>query len=160
MKNGLSKPIALLFHGFFFFVYSLLFARGVIAFREDPVDLSNLLKDSTLTMMIRRMSGIIIEPFFGVITPPAPEGYDYLIATIAFTAVCYALFHYGIFAKPQVKEDDFLINKIVNVCRMIFFILGTLLILLVVIRMSVELYYDIAYGGGRGSMVIIDPNKR
>ncbi len=155
----LSGPVALLFHGFFLFVYSLLFARGVIAVREDRMDLSSLLKNSTLTIIIKRMSGIIIEPFYAVIIPPSPEGYGYLIATIVFTACCYTLFHYGIFAKAQAEGDDLLINKIVNVCRMIFFILGSLLILLVVLRMSVELYYEITYGSSRG-MVIIDPDKK
>jgi hypothetical protein len=84
-------------------LYSLLFAEGVVAIREGPADLSNLLKQSTLTTMINRMSAVIVEPFYALIFPP---------------------------------------------------------FLLVVLRMSVELYYDIAYGGARGSMVIIDPNKK
>ena len=155
----LSRPVAFLFHGFFLFVYLLLIARGVIAVQEGPMDFSSLLKNSTPTIIIKRMSGIIVEPFYAVIIRPSPEGYGYLIATIIFTACCYALFHYGIFAKARIEEDDLLINRIVNVCRMIFFILGSLLILLVVLRMSVELYYEITYGGSRG-MVIIDPDKR
>ena len=36
-------------------------------------------------------------------------------------------------------------NRILDVCRMIFFLAGTLLILLIVLRMSVMLYQDVMF---------------
>jgi len=49
------------------------------------------------------------------------------------------------FMRVPIERSNSMANRILDVCRMIFFLAGTLLILLIVLRMSVMLYQDVMF---------------
>jgi len=119
--------------------------RAGISFYEGPVDLSTLPNNSLLTLLIKRICGILDAPFYGLLMF-TPESNADLIVAIVFAVFCYALIHYGMFMKIPIERGDEMVNKILAFCRAIFFLAGTLLILLIIARMGVMLYQDISYG--------------
>ena len=145
------------FHVAFSAIYLFLLTRGAIAINEGPDNLIALRHNSILVVVIKRACGILMGPFYAVIIPPSPEGNAYFLETIVFALCCYLLFHYGMFLSLPLGESKSMIAKFLSTCRMVFFVMGSLLILLVVLRMGVELYYDVTAHGSRGSFVIADP---
>ncbi len=98
-----------------------------------------------LTLLIKRIGGILYAPFFAVFIPTDLDSEGWFIATIIFAMLGYALIHYGMFMKVD-ERSNFMFDKILKFCRATFFLAGTLLLLLIVARMSVMLYQDLIYG--------------
>jgi hypothetical protein len=139
------KRSALLFHSIFFTTYVLLIIRSGISFYEGPIDLLHLADDSLLTLIVKRVCGILYAPFFGLMMF-SPENNSDLMVAIIFAILCYAIIHYGMFMNVSIERSGIMVNKVLALCRAVFFLAGTLLILLIIARMSVMLYQDIAYG--------------
>lgn len=139
------KRSALLLHTVFVTIYVLLIIRSGISFYEGPIDLLHLRDDSLLTLIVKRVCGIVYAPFFGLMMF-SPENNADLIVAIVFAILCYALIHYGMFMDVSIERSGIMMNKVLAFCRAVFFLAGTLLILLIITRMSVMLYQDIAYG--------------
>ena|ERR1700730_14055792 len=140
-----TKRTALLFHTIFVPIYLLLIIRSGMSFYEGPIDLLHLPGDSFLTLMVKRVCGILYAPFFGLIMF-SPDNNADLIVAIVFAILCYALIHYGMFMNLSIERSGIMMNRVLAFCRTVFFLAGTLLILLIIARMSVMLYQDIAYG--------------
>jgi hypothetical protein len=140
-----SKRVAAVLHSAFSFIYLLLIVRIGILFYESPIDLNNLPHNSLGTLLVKRMCGILYAPFFAVFIPPEPDGEGWFIATIIFAILGYALIHYGMLIKVDERSNSML-DKVLKFCRAIFFLAGALFLLLIVARMSVMLYQDVAYG--------------
>jgi hypothetical protein len=153
-----SSRIKLALNTAFASSYLLLLARLALALSEGPSDVATIRHSSTSVILLKRLSGILIEPFHAVIFPPSPDGWPgYYAWTILLAIAGYGLFHYGIFM--GIPEEGTVTNKVLRLCRAAFFFIGTLLILLVVLRMGVELYYDVTMGGSRGGVVFIDSRR-
>ena len=142
------KRSALLLHTVFVTIYVLLIIRSGMSFYEGPIDLLHLRDDSLLTLIVKRVCGILYAPFFGLMMF-WPENNADLIVAIVFAILCYALIHYGMFMDVSIERSDIMMNKVLAFCRAVFFMAGTLLILLIITRMSVMLYQDIAFGRGQ-----------
>ena|SRR2546421_8066159 len=140
-----SKRLALLFHAIFASIYLLLIVRAGISFYEGPIDFSNLPNNSLPALLIKRICGILDAPFYGLLMF-SPEINADLIVAIIFALLCYAMVHYGMFMKVHIEGGNVMVNKILAFCRAMFFLAGTLLLLLIMARMSVMLYQDISYG--------------
>ena len=140
-----TKRSASLLHTIFVPIYLLLVIRSGISFYEGPIDLLRLPDDSLLTLIVKRVCGILYAPFFGLMMF-SPETNADLIVAIVFAILCYALIHYGMFMNVSIERSGIMMNKVLAFCRAVFFLAGTLLILLIIARMSVMLYQDIAYG--------------
>jgi hypothetical protein len=141
-----SGRLALFIHTSFATIYLLLVTRAIISFHEGPPDLSNLTQNSLVVLIIKRVCGILYGPFFAVLSPPSFESNADLIVTIMFAIAAYALVHYGMLMNVPIQARISMTDKILNLCRAIFFLAGTLLLLLIVTRMSVMLYQDIGFG--------------
>ena len=139
------KRSALLLHTIFVAVYLLLIIRSGISFYEGPIDLLHLPNDSLLTLIVKRVCGILYAPFFGLLMF-SPDNNTDLIVSIVFAILCYALIHYGMFMNVFIERSGVMMNKVLSFCRAVFFLAGTLLIALIIARMSVMLYRDITYG--------------
>jgi hypothetical protein len=140
-----TKRSALLLHPIFVSIYLLLFVRAGMSFYEGPIDLLRLPNDSLATLIIKRLCGNLYAPFFGLMIF-SPENNADLIVAIVFAILFYALIHYGMFMNVSIERSGIMMNKVLAFCRAVFFLAGTLLILLIITRMSVMLYQDIAYG--------------
>lgn len=149
MQIELYKPsrwVALLLHGTFASIYLLLVTRAVISLNEGPLDFSNLPQNSLVVLIIKRTCGILYGPFFAVLVPPSFDSNADLIVTIIFAIAAYAFIHYGMLMKVPTQRSVSMVDKILKLCRATFFLAGTLLLLLIVARMSVMLYQDISFG--------------
>src|SRR6266436_2842469 len=131
-----SKRSALLLHVVFVAIYVLLIIRSGISFYEGPIDLLHLRNDSLLTLIVTRICGILYAPFFGLMMF-SPESNADLLVAIVFAILCYALIHYGMFMDFSIERSGIMMNKVLAFCRAVFFLAGTLLILLIIARMSV-----------------------
>lgn len=140
-----SKRVAVLLHSAFSLIYLLLIVRAGISLYEGPINLSNLPNNSLPTLLIKRTCGILYAPFFAVFIPTDLDSEGWFIATIIFALSGYALIHYGMFMRLDERGAS-MPDKILKVCRAVFFLAGTLLLLLIVARMSVMLYQDISHG--------------
>jgi hypothetical protein len=155
-----SKHARLLIHVCFLLIYSLLLVRVIIAMREGDGTFAILRNNSTLTLFVKRLCGILVDPFYNVLFSPLSEGNDWYLATIGLAIFCYALFHYGMVTRISIEGENSRVNRILNFCRLSFSIMGTILLLLVVLRMSVALYYDLAEHVPRGDFVVVDPAQK
>ena len=140
-----SKRAAILLHSAFSLIYLLLIVRAGISLYEGPINLSNLPHNSLPALLIKRICGILYAPFFAVFMPVDMDSEGWFIATIIFAVMGYALIHYGMFLRVD-DGDASMLDNILKFCRAVFFLAGTLFLLLIVARMSVLLYQDIAYG--------------
>jgi hypothetical protein len=142
-KSLPSKRISLLLHWFFLSTYTLLLVRAAMAVYAGEADMLAANPDSSLTHLLKRICGILYGPFYALLSYPNIGGV--LVTSIGFALFGYALLHYGIFMEVPVERSNSMANRILDFCRMIFFLAGTLLILLIVIRMSVMLYRDVTF---------------
>jgi hypothetical protein len=140
-----TKRWALLLHTTFITIYLLLIIRAGISFYEEPIDLLHLPNNSLFMLIVKRICGILYAPFFGLLMF-SPDSNADLIVAIAFAILCYAVIHYGMFMDVHNERSGVMVNKVLALCRAVFFLVGTLLVLLIVARMGVMLYQDIAYG--------------
>ena len=141
-----SRRITLFLHGGFTAIYLLLGTRALISLHEGPPDLSNLRQNSLIVLLIKRVCGILYGPFFAVLVPPSFDSNTDLIVTITFAIAAYAFIHYGMLMNVPTQGSFSMGDKILKLCRATFFLAGTLLLLLIVARMSVMLYQDITFG--------------
>jgi hypothetical protein len=146
-----SEHLANVLNYTFYGIYFLLVARFVIGLHEKPFeklsDLTNELPDPFFILAIKRLASLFSDPF---------TQFDSFEAVI-LSLICYPIFHYGMFLKIPELRKDFFVNKILDACRAVFFLMGTLLILLVAARMGVMLYQDLTYG--RSFITIGTPKK-
>ena len=123
-------------HISFNIIYVFLSLRFVISLDEDPFELSKIIAPKPFYVtIINRISGVLCQPF----DFPSTE-------TIVLALLAYMLFHYGAFLTIPEERKDLIMNKILDACRVTFFLLGTLLLLLAIIRMGVLLYQDLTVG--------------
>lgn len=141
-----SERISLVLHASFISLYLLLVARLGVALYEGPSDFLHPAHNSMVTLILKRMAGIIYHPFFAVLIGPSLEGNTDLIVTIAFALLSYGMIHYAIFMNVGVEGSSFVADRILKLCRALFFLGGTLLLLLIIVRMGVMLYQDVAFG--------------
>lgn len=117
-------------------VYVFLSLRFVISLNEEPFELGKIIAPKPFYVtVINRISGVFCQPF----DFPSTE-------TIVLALLCYMLFHYGAFLTIPEERKDLIMNKILDACRVIFFLFGTLLLLLAVTRMGILLYQDLTIG--------------
>ena len=152
-----SRRLALVLHSIFASIYLLLGTRAVISLNEGPPDSSTLTENSPVVVIVKRVSGILYQPFFWVFVPASVGNAD-LIEAIVFAIAFYALIHYGMLMNVPNHGSVSMADKILKMCRAIFFLAGTLLLLLIVARMSVMLYQDIHLG--RLQFGIASPAKK
>ena len=144
LKNSLpSKRISLLLHFFFLSTYGLLLVRAAISLYEGETDILAANQDSSVTHIVKRICGILYHPFYALLSYPNLGGV--LVTSIMFALFGYALLHFGMFMRVPIERSNSMANRILDFCRMMFFLAGTLLILLIVIRMSVMLYQDVTF---------------
>ena len=141
-----SRRFALLLHIGFASIYLLLVTRAIISLHEGPPDFSNLTQNSLVVLIVKRVCGILYGPFFAVLVPPSFDSNADLIVTIVFAIAAYAFIHYGMLMNVPTHRSISMADKILKLCRAIFFLAGTLLLLLIVARMSLMLYQDISFG--------------
>jgi len=139
-----SKLIRWLIHSTFGVIYLLLVIRAGVSLQQGPPSFLNLTQDSMMVLAIKRIAAIIYSPFWSMLHYPTIG--DELVTTILFALFGYSLLHYGMFVKVPVDRSASMTNRILDFCRMLFFLAGTLLILLMVARMGVMLYQDLTFG--------------
>jgi hypothetical protein len=139
------KSLAVLFHALFACIYLLLIIRAGISFYEGGSGLLSLTNNSLPTLLIKRFAGILYQPFYEPILFSPDGNYD-LIAAIVLSILFYAMIHYGMFMNVSEGRGGSMAQKILVFCRAIFFLVGTLLLLIIVARMGVVLYQDVSYG--------------
>ena len=140
-----TKRSAKSFHIIFVVIYLLLIIRFGVSFYEGPIDLLRLPNNSLPTLIVKRICGVLYAPFFGLLLF-SPDSNADLVVAIVFAILSYALIHYGMSMNVSIERSGVMMNKVLAFCRAIFFLAGTLLILLIIARMGVMLYQDIAYG--------------
>jgi len=143
-KYTSSKPIVALAHSVFGFIYLLLILRAAVSLHQGPANILTRTHDSLIVLAIKRVAGLIYSPFWLMLGYPTVGGE--VLTTILFALFGYALLHYGMFVKLPADRRALMTNKILDFCRMLFFLAGTLLILLMVARMGVMLYQDLSFG--------------
>ena len=141
-----SQRIALALHASFISLYLLLIARLAVSLYEGPSNFLQPSDDWMVTLIIKRMAGVVYHPFFAVLLGPSIEGNAHLIVTIAFALLSYGMIHYAIFMNIGAEGSSFVADRILKLCRALFFLGGTLLLLLIIARMGVMLYQDVAFG--------------
>jgi hypothetical protein len=149
LTSPIPSRIARLLHASFISLYVLLIIRAAVALHEGPLDPFHLPRNSLPILTIKRIAGIVYHPFFAVLLIPSPEGNSDLFLTILFAILGYALIHYGTFLKISVEECRSMADKILKLCRAVFFLGGTLLLLMIIARMGVMLYQDVVIGRAR-----------
>ena len=120
------KPIVVLLHAVFGFVYLLLILRAAVSIHQGPANILSPTHDSLIVLTIKRMAGLIYSPFWLMLGYPTIGGP--VVTTILFALFGYALLHYGMFVKVPADRSASMINKVLDFCRMLFFLAGTLLI--------------------------------
>jgi len=141
-----SKRIAYGLHTTFVLIYLLLFMRTSISLYEGPIDIAHLPRNSVPMVFFKRICGTLLAPFWSVGFPFPWDYRDLLTPALVIALLTYGLIHYGMFMSVSVEGGASLASKILNFCRAMFFLAGTLLVLLIVIRMGVLLYQDLVYG--------------
>jgi hypothetical protein len=139
-----SKPIVALAHFVFGFIYLLLILRAAVSHHQGPANIFTATHDSLIVLAIKRVAGLIYSPFWLMLGYPTVGGE--VVTTILFALFGYAVLHCGMFVKLPADRSASMVNKILDFCRMLFFLAGTLLILLMVARMGVMLYQDLGFG--------------
>ena len=81
-----------------------------------------------------------------MLAPPSFESNVDLIVTITFAILAYSFIHYVMLTRMATPESNSMVDKILKLCRATFLLAGTILLLLIVARMSVMLYQDIHFG--------------
>ena len=142
-KYNSSKPIVALTNSVFGFIYLLLILRAAVSLHQGSANILSPTRDSLIVLAIKRVAGLIYSPFWLMLGYPTVGGE--VVTTILFALFGYALLHFGMFVKVPADRSTSMMNKILDFCRMLFFLAGTLLILLMVARMGVMLYQDLSF---------------
>jgi hypothetical protein len=116
----------------------------IIDLSREPFDLMKIQQEPNYIKLISRYSGVFSQPF--------NNSADWSIFS-------YVIFSFGMFLEIPKERKDFFMNKILDTCRVIFFLAGTLLILLGVARMGVLLYQDITVGIPNYAIGVKSPNS-
>lgn len=134
------------FHKSFFAIYLLLGVRALIAGYEGPVHFPKLPENSLLVLYVKRVAGIVYDPFSHVLYGATFDSNASLYVTIVFALVAYGFLHYGMMMHISAEGRLSMADRILKLCKAMFFLLGTLLLLLIVARMGVMLYQDLRFG--------------
>jgi len=133
-------------HKSFIGIYLLLGVRVLIAAFEGPVNFPNQPENSLLVLYVKRVAGIVYDPFSHVLYGASFDSNASLYVTIVLAIVSYAFLHYGMMMPISDEGRLSMADRILKLCKAMFFLLGTLLLLLIVARMSVMLYQDLRFG--------------
>ena len=139
-----SKLVSIWIHTHFGIVYLILILRAAVSLYEGPSSFPRFTSNSDPVLAIKRVAGIAYSPFWVISGSPTIGGV--VVTTILFALFGYGLLHYGMFMSIPLDRRESMANKVLDFCRMIFFLAGTLLILLMVARMGVLLYNDVTFG--------------
>lgn len=143
------------FHKIFAALYLLLFARFVAAVYEGPQKYFTFRPTSPGILLLKRASGVLDQPFFGVLMTHDLDSNAWVYGSIVLAISVYAFIHYGMTMKIFSEGRIGMADRILKICKAIFFLLGSLMLLLIVLRMGVMLYDDMTIG--RGGVIIGAP---
>ena len=127
-------------HKAFALIYLLLVSRFFLTVYEGP----RFRSPSLGTQLLRRSSGILIQPCYVIFSGGYQLGIDLHVAIIMALAM-YVFIHYGMIMNVSTDGRVFMADRILKACKALFFLLGTLLLLLIVLRMGVMLYQDLTF---------------
>jgi hypothetical protein len=142
------RQIAPWFHRFFAVVYALLITRLLIGVYEGPQQRFVFQDNSFLTQLLKRASGILSQPFSNVLfsTWRYPDSNAGLYGTLLVSISAYAFIHFGMTKNLLSNGATSMADRILKACKAMFFVLGSLMLLLIVLRMGVMLYQDFTIG--------------
>jgi len=124
------------------FLYVLFVLVYVVLFTDLVVLAGHFESSSVSLLILHRLSRLLYQPFRW------RGGIDFLEGAwdgpaIVFALASLGLLHYGITAAISVESSMPLMNKILNIFRLAFYVSLTLLVILIVVRMAVMTYHDI-----------------
>jgi hypothetical protein len=151
-----SRRLALVLHMIFASIYLLLGTRAVISLYEAWFFHVQAELAGCFDYQARERN--IVSSVLLVFVPASVESNADLIEAIVFAIAFYTLIHYGMLMNVPDQGSIAMTDRILKLCRAIFFLAGALLLLLIVARMSVMLHQDIRFG--RGQWGIASPAKK
>lgn len=120
----------------YYLIFILLILELFILLTLPPFDLRNIPQYPSHIVFINNFSSIIYAPF----------GRFDSLESIIFALIGYGIFYYGTFIEIADERKELIMNKILDYCRVVFFLAGTLLLLLVIARMGIMIYQDLTIG--------------
>src|SRR5262249_8288291 len=111
-----SQRIAYGLHTTFMVIYLLLLMRPPVSLYEGPIDIAHLPRNSVPTVMLKRVCGTLLAPFWAVGFPFPWDYRDFLTPALVIALLTYGLIHYGMFMSVSVEGGDSMASKILNFC--------------------------------------------
>jgi len=140
------RSIMPLFHWSFVLIYVLLLMRLIVTIYEGPQAPFVFHPTSLAVSLLKRASGILIEPVWMVLPRQNFNLSFNLYLALVFSICTYALVHYGMTINVSREGKSSMADKILKLCKGVFFFVATLMLLLIVARMGVMLYGDVTVG--------------
>jgi hypothetical protein len=139
-----SKETAFLIHAVFFNFYCLLIGRAVLVISGIHLDRRDVSTWQRRLMALEKLSNVILfsvglESSYTSFRPDDVLYEDIFISLFCATTA-FLTIHRGMFMDVTPKPEASWADKVLKVCRAIFFLLGSLLLVLMLIRMGYALY--------------------
>lgn len=154
-----SKETAFLLHAVFFNFYCLLIGRTVLVVSGIKIDVQEATAWERRLVSLERLTNVIffaidLEPFGSVTRLDSTYSEDYVVSLL-FAFVVFVTIHRGMFMDVSPRPETTWADKVLKVCRAIFFLIGSLLLILMVIRMGYALYEQL----NPSRLILVDPAK-
>ena len=132
-------------HKMFGAIYVLLAIRFAFELHDGPREPFVFRPTSLGAQLLRRSSGILIQPFYFVFFPLSFHHNQGIYFAMILAACVYAFIHHGMTMRVNNERSASMADRILKICKAMFFMMGTLLLLLIVLRMGVMLYQDLTF---------------
>jgi hypothetical protein len=139
-------------HYLFAAIYTILVARFALSFFAES-------SDAWLVIFVKRISSLVYDPFWAVFYITSWDRESGFLSGVIGAGICYPLIHYAIANAAPIDPTKSKMNKVLNLFRLVFYIGAILLILMIVLRMAVMTYQDVAYPFPRGGIYSVPARK-
>jgi hypothetical protein len=133
-------------------IYAILIARVLLSFFAESSSL-------WLVVFFKRISDFVCAPFWAVLYTTSWDRESGFMSGVISASVCYGLIHYALANAVPVDSTSSIMNKVLNLFRLVFYIGAILLILMIVIRMAVMTYQDVIDPFPRGIIYSVPAKK-
>ncbi len=154
-----SRETAYVIHAVFFNFYLLLLVRAIAVFYalcptyDAPRGwCSQLRRVKRFTDVIFLAIGFESFDVYGT-----PEPFDWISFTFTFSFPFLALItiHRGMFMDTEPKPAESWMDKTLKLCRTVYFVLGSFLLIAMLLRMGIDFYQQLH----KSEMILIDASK-
>ncbi len=155
-----SKETAYVIHAVFFNFYCLLAARAATVATGICPDTDAQSIWCLRLRWVKKLTDVIFLSIGGEYLDSFVVGksLDWIQFSVAFLLPFFALttIHRGMFMDIDLKPARYWLDNILKLCRAIFFVLGSLLLIAMLIRMGFDIYQQL---DGSRSLILIERSK-